>query len=285
FRNLVIKTTKQKKRELFGKTKTKVKKTVEQDILKSIFPPELRSYVYHQNKVDSEVGVGWKLALNQRIVNPQNDRLMIENEDGSLSTYTLQNTVETLIQDEEGIESLSPGNNSFYYVSKTGKIYSRNQGENSSPILLKNTENYNGTLGVNSVKVASQSTYCCKSGWSGCTKRCPQYSNLCEKSYYSFDLSKKIHDVIGLGGNDLMFLDQEGARGETGRISESVTAGLDQSLGRVESSGGEINSKCQNLLQHNCSDLTRTTYTTSSFNSKDSKGKLSSCGTLYNSTG
>ena len=284
FRSLVISTTKEKTREFFGKAKTKVKKTVEQDILESIFPPELRTFVYHQNKIDSEFGAGWKLAINQRIVNPQNDRLMIENEDGSLSTYTLQNTVETLVHDEEGIESLSPGVNSFYYVNKKGKIFSKDQSVSSTPTLLKDTQNYSGTLGVNSVKVASQSTYCCKSGFSGCTKRCPRYSNLCEKSYYSYNLTKKVHDVIGLGGDHLMFLDQYGAIWETG-MSESVTAGLVQNLGRVESPDAEINSKCQNLLQTNCTDLTRTGYTTSSFSTDDVKGTLSRCGTLYNSTG
>ena len=283
YRNLTISTTKKTERKLFGAAKTKVTSKVERDILESIFPPELRSTLYHQNKINSEYGHGWKFALNQQIVNPSDDRLMIENEDGSVSSYVLQTTVEKVATDTDGIESVSFKNGKLFYADQKGNIYLKNDGD-PSPSLYTQTQNYVGSLGVNSVKVTSQATYCCKSGWSGCTKRCPKYYNLCEKSTYAFNLSKKIHNVIDLGGDNVLFLDQYGAIWQN-QVSENVAAGLVANIGRVESSTGEINSGCQNILQNSCDTLTRTSYTTTSSSSNDKPWVLSQCGTMVNSTG
>lgn len=251
--------------------------------MESIFPPELRTIVYHQNKIGSEFGHGWKLNLNQRIINPTDDRIMLENEDGSVSSYILQTTVENVLSDQNGIESISYNNDKLIYADTKGNIYSKaNTRTNKS--LVSQTQNYVGSLGVNSVKILSQGTYCCKSGISGCTKRCPKYYNLCEKSTYAFNLSKKIHNIIELENEGLLFLDQYGAIWQNHQ-SESVTAGLVANIGRVESSNGEINSGCQNIIQNNCEIANRTSYQSINFATEKNPPTLGQCGTMIGSSG
>lgn len=50
-----------------------------------------------QNKINSEAGAGWKIGGVQKILNPSAQRIAVEEADGAVTTYSLQNTVETLI--------------------------------------------------------------------------------------------------------------------------------------------------------------------------------------------
>lgn len=49
-----------------------------------------------QNEVQSSVGRGWKIAGVQRIVNPNDNHLMIEESNGNVSSYYQKDTIKTI---------------------------------------------------------------------------------------------------------------------------------------------------------------------------------------------
>ncbi len=65
--------------------------------LNRVFPQDLGGTVLIQNKTASEAGRGWAISGAQKILNPDRNRVMIEEADGSTSTYALDNTIQTLL--------------------------------------------------------------------------------------------------------------------------------------------------------------------------------------------
>jgi len=65
-------------------------------VMKQLFPSELTGFFYVQNKINSSAGRGWKIAGVQRIENPDSSRILIEEADGNISSYVIDNTIETL---------------------------------------------------------------------------------------------------------------------------------------------------------------------------------------------
>ena len=289
YRTLTIRTTKTKTTEFFS-TRTTTKSHVEQDLLESIFPPELRSMVFVQNKTQSEFGAGWKLGLNQRIYGTDSDRLMIENEDGSVSNYALKNDIQTVYHDTNGVESISLKDGSLYYSDEKGQLLGGAiNGDEFSPALIHQSQNYVGEVGINTIKISNQSTYCCKSGFFGCTKRCPDYYNTCERSTYTFNHAKKIHGITNISGNNFLFLDQYGAVFESAG-SEILRAGTLAAVSRIDfaSSSSSVNFQpdCQARIQNDCDSTKRTFYTTASFWTDDHPASLAQCsGAVRNSSG
>lgn len=288
YRNLTIKTTKKSERKLFGATKTKKTSSVVQDIIESIFPPELRSFVYLQNKSESEFGAGWKFAVNQKIINPASDRIMIENEDGSIGSYSLDNTVETVVHDTNGLSSVTFKNGTLHFADEKGRIFTLGEGQ-TTPSLMLSTGNYQGTIGINSIKVASQTTYCCESGFFGCERRCPRYRNQCEKSIYQHNISKKIHSLQPLNNGSYLFIDQHGAVFGIGN-TEQVEAGDIAAISRIDisSTTASVNfqPECQNRIQTDCITDNRISYEVGGiFTTDDNRAPLSSCGVKVESSG
>lgn len=282
YRNLTIRTTKLKSKDSFGKTSTTVKSFVDQDLLESIFPPELRSFLYHQNKKSSEFGSGWKLAATQRIYNPEQDRIMVENEDGSISSYVLKNSVETVVNDEKGIESFGIQNGTINYADEEGSVYSSLN--SSSPLLQFSAAKYSGDLGVNTIKYGAVTSYCCKSGFDGCKKRCPKYLNVCEKSTFGHDIPKKIQSILDIGSGNYLYLDQYGAiyqySGE-----EALIAGTSANLSRIDITayGYSVNyqPECKNRIQNNCNESNKNFYSSHSFWTNNNPATVGSCGSPF----
>ncbi len=72
-------------------------RSVESQVLDKIFPGDLKSKIIVQNKVESAAGRGWNLSGTQKIINPGSSQMLIEEFDGSVATYTVDNTISTLI--------------------------------------------------------------------------------------------------------------------------------------------------------------------------------------------
>jgi RHS repeat-associated protein len=62
-----------------------------------IFPQDFGGQLYVQNKKNSEFGRGWKLNGPQRILHPADNRLMLEESGGQISQYSIQNTIDTVL--------------------------------------------------------------------------------------------------------------------------------------------------------------------------------------------
>jgi len=80
----------------FGPMKENVGQTSDLSFTK-VFPQDVAGQLYLQNKIHSEYGRGWKLAGPQRIIDPSANRLMIEESDGKVSTYAVENTITTAL--------------------------------------------------------------------------------------------------------------------------------------------------------------------------------------------
>lgn len=73
--------------EIQTEFETEVEKVTNQD---------LNGSLYVQNYRNSPVGKGWRIAGLQNIVNPNADRIMLEEIDASVSSYSLSNSIETV---------------------------------------------------------------------------------------------------------------------------------------------------------------------------------------------
>lgn len=72
--------------------KSYLKQTKGQNIL----APDLVSSVIVQNKVNSAAGRGWQVTGSSKILNPNSSRIVVEEPDGSISTYGLNNPISTV---------------------------------------------------------------------------------------------------------------------------------------------------------------------------------------------
>lgn len=86
--------------------------TKNQTVLDQVFPTDIVSPLLVQNKVKSASGRGWHLGLTQNIVNPNNNKILIEEESGELSTYAINNTISTLFNSSNTDVDI---NNAFDY--------------------------------------------------------------------------------------------------------------------------------------------------------------------------
>lgn len=78
------------------------------DTINKVFPQDLTESLYVQNYVNSEAGRGWRVNGAQKIVNTSGDKVMIEEANGDIATYSLANTIDTL-KDLNGTADLSKG--------------------------------------------------------------------------------------------------------------------------------------------------------------------------------
>ncbi len=130
-------------------TNTSTTKTepLNQKIENEWFGSDLIDNLFVQNQRNSAAGQGWKIAGIQKIVNPNSQRILLEEADGSISTYSVDNTIETVAdlnslngdlskgislntwpefvytdKDSNQVKKASLGNNNHYSVSSIGTI-------------------------------------------------------------------------------------------------------------------------------------------------------------------
>jgi len=77
--------------------------------IEKVFPADIGGPVYVQNEINSSAGRGWKVAGVPKIANPTADRVMIEEGDGTVSGYAVQNTMHTAFYGENTGAKLDQG--------------------------------------------------------------------------------------------------------------------------------------------------------------------------------
>ncbi len=70
---------------------------------------DLIESIYVQNYRNSIAGRGWKIGGVQRIINPTGNKLVLEEADGGISTYSLKNTIETVFDVESQLGDVRSG--------------------------------------------------------------------------------------------------------------------------------------------------------------------------------
>ncbi|MEK6624546.1 MAG: hypothetical protein AABY86_06245, partial [Bdellovibrionota bacterium] len=91
-------------------------------IASQVFPSDLLGTIYVQNKTNSSAGRGWKIAGIQKILNPKSSRIAIEEGDGSIAPYTLNNTIETVLHNPAGLQAadISSWPNAYFSTPDRG---------------------------------------------------------------------------------------------------------------------------------------------------------------------
>lgn len=207
FKELTIRTVKTKTKSLWG-TKTTTQSWKDEKILEDVFPQELVSTIYHQNKKDSELGAGWRLNYGKRILNPAQDRIMVEKETGEVAAYSLKNTVETVQHDNAGIRSFTTDGNIVFAVNTNGEVLRSTTVSDSQTVM--NLPPYQGKYGVNTSWYQTWTRRCTKSGWSGCKKHEYSYYYSCNKYDVDYSFQRKVKSMMFQNGQ-LVYLDQLGA--------------------------------------------------------------------------
>lgn len=89
-----------------------------------IIPQDITSPVYVQNKINSSVGRGWKVAGIKKIINPDSNRIAIEEDSGDISLYNADYAISTVL-DLDGQDYDLTGGVSFHswpYVGLNKKV-------------------------------------------------------------------------------------------------------------------------------------------------------------------
>jgi hypothetical protein len=236
-----------KKRSTFGRTRKKKKRYFDTQLLDLIFPPELRTNIYHSNKTQSEFGKGWKLSGVSEILNPQGTRIALEGGDGNIIPYVLTNTLETIFIDENGMESFNIENDKITYSSE-GNLYDFTIGDSSSSLALE-TQKYNTQLGLNS------QTY--RGKRSSGNRR---YQYRCEKALYQFDYPRGIIDFFETD-DGIYYLDKFGTVQLNNGLTDDRIAGKLRNITQVRYFNGSAGSTlpkgtfCNSFFQQPCQGL------------------------------
>ncbi|MGZ3769340.1 MAG: RHS repeat-associated core domain-containing protein [Bdellovibrio sp.] len=62
-----------------------------------LFAQDLTDSIIVQNYQDSEAGRGWKIGGVQKILNPNGNKIVIEEADGGVSSYSIKNSIQTVL--------------------------------------------------------------------------------------------------------------------------------------------------------------------------------------------
>jgi len=64
--------------------------------ISEVFPKDLEGNILVDNEVDSSAGRGWKIAGIQKIINPNTNRILLEDGNGQFSQFVLNNEIQSL---------------------------------------------------------------------------------------------------------------------------------------------------------------------------------------------
>ncbi len=247
-------TTLKTKSKSWGRTKTKTKSWRDEKLLEEIFPQELVTTIYHQNKKNSEYGSGWRLNLGKKILNPEQDRLMLEHENGQVAAYTLKNTVETVQYDVKGIRSFTTDGTDVVGVNMEGNVLRSSGGTTNVERVLPP---YQGQMGVNTSWYSNTTRKCTKSGYRGCRRYQYTYYYSCNKFNADFNHQRQVKSMLMEGGS-LVYLDQTGAIfGNSDQFSLSGEMVLPDSYKVATNSSGEQDYQpyCRSSTGGDCSTV------------------------------
>jgi RHS repeat-associated protein len=133
-RQMTLRTERKRSRKL-GRRKTRIYQTLSSELIEQIFPSDLIGNTSLINKKNSKAGVGWKIGGVQKITNPEDARILIEEADGSQSVYNLSNSIETMFEDPNELKAVELDNYPILkYVNSSNSIATVNLISNSTSI-------------------------------------------------------------------------------------------------------------------------------------------------------
>ncbi|MCT4642649.1 MAG: hypothetical protein N4A33_10185 [Bacteriovoracaceae bacterium] len=251
YKHFVKSTTRVRTKSLFGRKTRWIRQ--DQTLFNTVFPEDLQSRVLVQNKKNSEFGQGWKLGLTQEILNPQNDKITIEETDGNITSYVLDNSIETIVHDTEGISVFNYFNNEIKYVDNKSNIQVVD--------LQTNVVEEDGELNKYSVSVGNTGNLI----YYRSTNTFGSYSSTvhnwyCRRVLYDEVISKKITQLY-FNNDKNIFLDNLGAIFSDNTLISGTMKSPDPLVytGLISGFWGLIQPHCQEQIGQNC-DLSTPSY-------------------------
>ncbi|OYZ19206.1 MAG: hypothetical protein B7Y39_12445 [Bdellovibrio sp. 28-41-41] len=236
---------------------TTTKTTLETQVLNDFLPKDVTANVVVQNKVDSESGRGWKINGYQQILNPAARNIVIEEADGSVSTYEMSNIISTVYQPNNPSIKLDQALDFSQwpkivtsYVSGNGKSYlgevDLSQTQPSSILGLFEINSAAGSIGNQGTYICIESNY---TGSFSTTRHSylfqPQLSNLRRASNGRWIASdSRSHRVIEIGSTP------KDVAGKKASIEEVLS--LNFGIERIDANLDGVNQTCQSVFGVGC---------------------------------
>tara|TARA_B110001454_G_scaffold173944_1_gene165312 strand:- start:2463 stop:10619 length:8157 start_codon:yes stop_codon:yes gene_type:complete len=236
---------------------TTTKTTLETQVLNDFLPKDVTANVVVQNKVDSESGRGWKINGYQQILNPAARNIVIEEADGSVSTYEMSNIISTVYQPnnpsiklDQALDFTQWPKIVTSYVSGNGKSYlgevDLSQTQPSSILGLFEINSATGSLGNQGTYICIESNY---TGSFSTTRHSylfqPQLSNLRRASNGRWIASdSRSHRVIEIGSAP------KDIAGKKASIEEVLS--LNFGIERIDANLDGVNQTCQSVFGVGC---------------------------------
>lgn len=212
-----------------------------------IIPKPLDNIIYHQNYVNSPLGRGWRLNLAQQVYQPKDERLMIEEVDGKISQYVMDNTIENIATDDRGIITLNTQSfPEISYSTYEGQIVRINESNN----ILKEIQTGNHIFGIGlnfAQKIGRpRKTF---GSWPNKDRRY-NHQFMCYRKRSNHNLRKKIYSLFE-SGDEYFYLDHRGAIYKYDGNEELLggRVGTPGSFDRYQNSLPSTNPHCQFYTQ------------------------------------
>lgn len=129
-------------------------------LLDSILPKDLSRDILVQNKVDSPVGRGWNFNTAQKLVNTKGSKILVEEPNGDVSTYTSSFPIETVfnangtgvdLNKGAGLSSWPYAYATTFGADKIGRVVRVDLTGNHQIQNVSQLENISGTTGFDKV--------------------------------------------------------------------------------------------------------------------------------------
>ncbi len=233
-------------------------------VLDQVFPRDLSSSILVQNKVLSPAGRGWHLGLSQNILNPDGNRVMVEEMNGEVSTYAVSNSISTVFNSTgTGVDTNSTFN--FSNWPKVVGVYKDNSKNNSLVEINLNTsiptvtninqiDQYSGRIEYNAFE----------------SGECSNPSTTVSNKLYLYKMQTTMTGIVRNSNGDiygLNQLDHSLFSSQTGVFSRVVSY-LDNAFISFANFSGETQSQidfdCNSLFGATCDQSVATSYSCSS---------------------
>ena len=177
--------------------------------IEQAFPQDLGGPLFVVNKTQSHVGRGWRIGGYQTIANPNNNRILIEEADGQVSSYILASSMHTLHEGSvSGVDvNLGVDLNQWpkAYLTRAGasEIVQTDLTQlGSSTTSVGSIFGLSGSIAGRSFTSDANFPTC---GFFGCTN---QFEDICMEDRWSFNAGSSPAQLLGLPNGSVLAVDR-----------------------------------------------------------------------------
>jgi YD repeat-containing protein len=180
----------------FGRTRMTQESFFETRQLEKAFPTEMTGSIVTRNQTSSPYGTGWDIGGVQKIINPQNARIVIT-ESGSVSHYQLNNNIETVLHAPFALHGADLSNfPTLYVVSAENTTFKIDTSiDESSLTQIGTAPDYTGVFHF--LYVTSPPSIL--GNW-----------DICTRHYFPYSIKRDIRQILTTNNGALLYLDQKG---------------------------------------------------------------------------